>query len=105
VNGTDRAGVRRKAPQPQAEPPEHGPGMLAGEVGRVQPGGDRERLLDRIPAAADLDKMIPDLTRLGPAPAGRGPPGPDQADDRSQYRLRLRFPPVCGMLEGSGHHG
>jgi hypothetical protein len=41
--------------------------MLAGEVGRVEPCGNRERLLHRVPAIAYLDKMVPDLTGLNPA--------------------------------------
>jgi len=62
-----RAWVRRQAAQAQPQSPQHRSGMLAGEVRRIEPGCNRECLLYRISATADLDIVISDLTGLCPA--------------------------------------
>lgn len=67
MRGCGRAWVRRQAAQAQPQSPQHRSGMLAGEVGGIEPGCNRECLLYRIPATADLDIVISDLTGLCPA--------------------------------------
>jgi hypothetical protein len=61
------APVGRQPTNRKAEPTQRGARMLAGEIRRVKPGRDGERLLHWISPAANLYEMISYLGRFNPA--------------------------------------